>query len=239
MKKGFTLIELLIVVAIIAILAAIAVPNFLEAQTRAKVSRVKNDLRSVATALESYFVDFNMYVPSATCTDGDTVSEDSMPTVNASLSKDPAIERLTFATYREGVDDQLCFSLTTPISFMSSVPSDPFADTKGSAFSYWNAKDMGWIMWSYGPNGDESQRGEIESFLVNDSVDTYSWYAAWADSGIENSLYNPYLSNPTEMLMTGATPDTFNDTDYMSDSSFTYDPTNGTTSAGDVWRIKD
>ncbi len=60
-KKGFTLIELLIVVAIIAILAAIAVPNFLEAQTRAKVSRVKSDVRTVITALESYAVDNNKY----------------------------------------------------------------------------------------------------------------------------------------------------------------------------------
>lgn len=59
--SGFTLIELLIVVAIIAILAAIAVPNFLEAQTRAKVSRVKSDMRTIATGVESYYVDNNAY----------------------------------------------------------------------------------------------------------------------------------------------------------------------------------
>jgi prepilin-type N-terminal cleavage/methylation domain-containing protein len=59
--SGFTLIELLIVVAIIAILAAIAVPNFLEAQTRAKVSRAKADIRSIATALEAYRIDYNNY----------------------------------------------------------------------------------------------------------------------------------------------------------------------------------
>src|SRR6187402_2931026 len=61
MKKGFTLIELLIVVAIIAILAAIAVPNFLEAQTRAKISRAKADLRTLVTGIESYRVDQNAY----------------------------------------------------------------------------------------------------------------------------------------------------------------------------------
>ena len=58
---GFTLIELLIVVAIIAILAAIAIPNFLAAQVRAKVSRASAEMRSLATAVESYYVDQNTY----------------------------------------------------------------------------------------------------------------------------------------------------------------------------------
>jgi type II secretion system protein G len=62
-QHGFTLIELLIVVAIIAILAAIAVPNFLEAQTRAKASRAKADMRTIATALEAYVTDNNQYPP--------------------------------------------------------------------------------------------------------------------------------------------------------------------------------
>lgn len=61
MKKGFTLIELLIVVAIIAILAAIAIPNFLLAQTRSKVSRAKGEERSMVLALNSYYVDNNAY----------------------------------------------------------------------------------------------------------------------------------------------------------------------------------
>ena len=61
MRKAFTLIELLIVVAIIAILAAIAVPNFLEAQTRSKVSRMKADQRTIATGIESYAVDNNHF----------------------------------------------------------------------------------------------------------------------------------------------------------------------------------
>jgi type II secretion system protein G len=60
-SRGFTLIELLIVIAIILILIAIALPNFLEAQIRAKVSRAQGDMRTIGTALEEYLIDFRIY----------------------------------------------------------------------------------------------------------------------------------------------------------------------------------
>lgn len=102
-KKGFTLIELLIVVAIIAILAAIAVPNFLEAQVRAKVSRVKSDQRTLTVALESYCVD-NQRGPICA---NENANFFNMPGYNnaSALSQ-----------------------LTTPIAYVTSILRDPFIE---------------------------------------------------------------------------------------------------------------
>jgi prepilin-type N-terminal cleavage/methylation domain-containing protein len=95
--RGFTLIELLIVVAIIAILAAIAVPNFLEAQVRAKVSRVRSDQRTIATAMEAYAVDHNWYPP------------DSDNTI-----------------LRPTEDETGLLYLTTPVAYITTLARDPF-----------------------------------------------------------------------------------------------------------------
>ncbi|HUT25300.1 MAG TPA: prepilin-type N-terminal cleavage/methylation domain-containing protein [Sumerlaeia bacterium] len=203
MKKvqGFTLIELLIVVAIIAILAAIAVPNFLEAQVRSKVSRVHTDMRSVATALEAYMVDNNMYVASWLYTSATTPPADRWAMGAANRKR----------TFRyQGVAGFNGMTLTTPVSFMTNVPNDTFAGKKGSPFNYWNFTEMGWILWSFGPDGDDDMG-------PGDQVD---------ELGRNNqSVYNPALSNPTLTLLAGPP--------YC-----TYDPTNGTTSNGDVWRVK-
>ncbi|MBD3267739.1 prepilin-type N-terminal cleavage/methylation domain-containing protein [bacterium] len=100
MHNGFTLIELLIVVAIIGILAAIAVPNFLNAQVRAKVSRAQSDMTSISTALEMYQVDWNGY----------PMARSNPITGNTGQIK--LSERF--------------YPLTTPVSYMSSIPTDPF-----------------------------------------------------------------------------------------------------------------
>lgn len=67
-RKGFTLIELLIVVAIIGIIVAIAIPNLLNAIQRAKQKKTMGDMRSIGTAAESYAVDYNRYPAAAAVT---------------------------------------------------------------------------------------------------------------------------------------------------------------------------
>jgi prepilin-type N-terminal cleavage/methylation domain-containing protein len=116
-RKGFTLIELLIVVAIIAILAAIAVPNFLEAQVRAKVSRVKADQRTFATAVEAYTVDHNKPPPGPnTLKNANCVSNPIT---------DPPPPPYSHVNIYANIVAQS--ALTTPVAYMATILHDPFS----------------------------------------------------------------------------------------------------------------
>jgi len=176
--KAFTLIELLIVVAIIAILAAIAVPNFLEAQTRAKVSRVRADMRSIATALESYRVDSNNYP-------GPYDYNDPPSDGWGGFSQNSG------APGDSGFHARVSSSLTTPIAYIASLPLDAFDSSQTdntmpqetwNRFRYWNfpyfrenpvyanlgpttgfgrneAAAGQWLFYSIGPDQDQGNEG--------------------------------------------------------------------------------
>lgn len=111
--SAFTLIELLVVVGILSILATIALPNFLQAQTRAKVSRVKSDMRTLATALETYAALNNKYPR------------------RHNFTSDPASHLETFNDSPYIVPPsktkmQDLSVLTTPVPFLTSLPIDVF-----------------------------------------------------------------------------------------------------------------
>jgi type IV pilus assembly protein PilA len=97
-ERGFTLIELMVVVAIIAILAGILIPNFVNARAQAQTAACESNLRSIATSLELYYTDNQVY-PTAS---GASV-QPSLLTANGvayldNTPKDPAAQTST-ATY--------------------------------------------------------------------------------------------------------------------------------------------
>lgn len=190
MNKGFTLIELLIVVAIIAILAAIAIPNFLQAQVRAKISRANNDLRNIATALESYYVDHNAYPPH----NDEWWLYIGHSGITGEGRGDEWFQPMEF--------------LTTPISYITTLSADPFAHAPqdpsfnypyryivprqpypidGQSQIYYDIRPYvgEWMVWSQGP--------DIFSYIAQELL-AIRWGGATAQSFNESfidRIYDP------------------------------------------------
>ena len=202
------MIELLIVVAIIAILAAIAVPNFLEAQVRSKVSRVHADMRSIATAIEAYTVDYNRPPESGR-------------------------ERAYTHNPRDWSLSNWWYQITTPVAYMSDVPYDPFREN-----AYTLGRDDGWqvkkpftpydyecmFAWKKTVDGEYGDPGPGWGKLMNAGM-TWALQSAGPSKQFNISIYNILnmavgLRNPNPSDLVGGT----------------YDPTNGTMSVGLIVR---
>jgi prepilin-type N-terminal cleavage/methylation domain-containing protein len=220
--RAFTLIELLIVVAIIAILAAIAVPNFLEAQVRAKVSRSRADMRSLATAIESYHLDHGAY---SGCVD---INSWITTNLNPGSTVTPRINGLV--------------AFTTPISYISSALRDVF-NTMEPTVSPTTSPDDQRVLVYWAPDFLIDYRG---TDLRNRSSELFQEFPDVAVLGgrLRDQLWCTISFGPDQDLDIDDPP---SETSGMVGGGITsslaiiqpYDPTNGTLSDGDILRFRE
>jgi prepilin-type N-terminal cleavage/methylation domain-containing protein len=231
-RKAFTLIELLIVVAIIAILAAIAVPNFLEAQTRAKVSRAEADMRTLSTGLEAFRIDHNEYPEG-------TDSPAKQPEYIVQFLGALAPGYYTFKSRDGALTAGTGFAtLTTPVAYLTNVLHDPFAEQLGGrlTYCYRNAKDTknGYIITSFGPDVDiliDTGKGTTNTNPLSTFTDSNSpsRMGDINERAVVHYIENTAPATTTAVDQMGGLRTALQD--------LRYDPTNGSISDGDLFRV--
>lgn len=266
--KGFTLIELLIVIAIILILIAIALPNFLEAQIRARVTKANGEMRSLATAL----FDYNTALISASKEGifppaGNVAQAGWTAWTNTASGMSPnssdnnlhacSIIWVTGSFYDDANDGSAAQAatpptasihydlrvMTSPIEAVTSVPLDPFKNDGGfnSQYDYFglNLRDT-FVLRSLGPDGIAAVGCGQNGFRCNCSrgAAVGGPFPACLAFG-GGEKDGPTLHQTSTNIGTE-----FCDSGCRSVSEAlrigkcVYSPTNGTKSPGDLWRFQ-
>ena len=212
-KLGFTLIELLIVIAIILILVAIALPNFLEAQIRAKYTKVQGEIRSLGIALESYSVDWGRYPGDAN---------------EAGYADEPNSPFSPFANGRDinGIDWYSFISLTTPVAYMKEIPPDHFQE--GNTIE---APDVPYLTYNY--HETESLKSNHANGVGENNVGAIMQRNGvyWVVFGIGPDRRWQMETVPSNFFVLQSLI-----ASKSGGSTFSYSPTNGTKSWGDIMR---
>jgi prepilin-type N-terminal cleavage/methylation domain-containing protein len=207
-SKGFTLIELLIVIAIILILISIALPNFLEAQLRAKVVKAKGEMRGLGQATASYYNDWK--------TD---------PNVDSAIIKEDNRSRIWwgFGSHR----------LTTPTSYIKKIPVDPFPDAEKVLLGSWTGIDSRNGIWNepylviVRVKTTRNPIYELWHFTLESQSNL---------GGMEPMTWNNLKKAPWVYFSAG--PDLSATLAWLGVGGrvfASYNPTNGTQSKGDMW----
>lgn len=223
--SGFTLVELLIVIAIIAILTSIAMPNYQDALVSSKCAKFMGDCQAIQTALEVYFADQSQYPP-----------EERYPVGSTNMNMD------THPTYPATGFVSRC--ITTPIAYLAKLPKDPFPNNnpaydehqfpKKRPYNYSNdmyntqlypgSTNQYYVSWIYQflitPEGsisrDVSSRPNAAIWMINspgpDGDRDHGWNSEWVDKTSQPVVSSEKTTYP-----------------------ILYDPSNGTISNGDLY----
>ena len=198
-RTGFTLIELLIVVAIIGILAAIAVPNFLNAQVKAKVARTKSDIRMIRDQVHIFHMDTGLWLIDGNDCDG--TDECCFPGIWFGV-RPSTVGISNVNTGENHFSGQVYQPLTTPVSYLSYIPVDPFGSGVFYAYEDRDCSNSGGtygILAAAGPdhdNGDWHPNNQVIPYDSSNGVGSSGdlWYA-WRFNSRPDPSYDIYYAN--------------------------------------------